>query len=49
MTGMYFSIYAVGMVGTGYGIYSLLMVCPFRMTRILESLMNERSPSRPSR
>ena len=28
MTGIYFSIYAVGMAGTAYGIYSLAFVRP---------------------
>lgn len=35
MTGIYFSIYAVGMVGTAYGIYSLAFVRPFSAKRIL--------------
>lgn len=42
MAGVYFSIYAVGMVGTAYGIYSLVFVRPFRATRILASLTDER-------
>lgn len=37
MTGIYFSIYAVGMVGTAYGIYSLAFVCPNTYARIADS------------
>jgi hypothetical protein len=42
VTGVYFSLYAVGMVGTAYGIYSLAFVRPFRATRILASLTDKR-------
>lgn len=42
LAGVYFSIYAVGMVGTAYGIYSLAFVRPFLATRVPGSLMDTR-------
>lgn len=42
VTGVYFSIYAVGMVGTAYGIYSLAFVRLLRTMPILAWLMDKR-------
>ena len=45
---MYFSIYAVGMVGTAYGIYSLVFVRPFER-RVYLMVDGQMSPCSPSR